>query len=231
MTTPHSTSDSSSIFENGRLKQGVYKIQNLSSETYLDIHKSSQETCCRPARDLEDGRGLVRLYQSSLIHISNDSKWEIKHFGIGYTVRRVSIPIKLPVAVPPIDQRGFQVEPGKPDQFCTPMNGVNGGPPLYVDTYPVAWRVGILDDVKHRGYEYVRWGLDIFQCPRTYSLMLRISFYWGPTNKTWDLHCGERGNGVKVGYRSFSSSESGSTTFPLRCTSTMQTSFLVNPGP
>lgn len=28
--------------------------------------------------------------------------------------------------------------------------------------------------------------------------MLFISFYWGPTQKTWDLHCGQRDNGTKV---------------------------------
>jgi hypothetical protein len=112
-TFPRSTSESSSIFENGRLKQGGYKIQNLYSETYLDIHKYSQEMRCRPVRDLEGGKGLVRLcYQSFPIYISNGSKWEIKHFGVGYTVRRVSMSIKfgpLFVMVSPIDQRRFRL--------------------------------------------------------------------------------------------------------------------------
>lgn len=49
-----------------------------------------------------------------------------------------------------------QIEPGKPDQFCTPMNGVNGGTPLYVNAYPVAWRIETVEDGIHHGYEYVR---------------------------------------------------------------------------
>ena len=57
--TFNSPSDSSSIFEGGRLKPGIYKIQNLYSQTYLDIHEHSRETCCRPAHNLE-GKGLVR---------------------------------------------------------------------------------------------------------------------------------------------------------------------------
>ena len=56
-----STSDATSIFKEGKLKPGIYKIQNLFAESYLDIHRHSKEVCCRPARDLEDGRGLVRL--------------------------------------------------------------------------------------------------------------------------------------------------------------------------
>ena len=57
--TLDSPSDSVSIFENGKLKPGIYKIQNLYSQTYLDIHEYSRELCCRPAQNLEEGRGLV----------------------------------------------------------------------------------------------------------------------------------------------------------------------------
>ena len=48
-----------SIFEDGKLKPGIYKIRNLQSQTYLDILKHSREVCCRPAGNLGDG-GLVR---------------------------------------------------------------------------------------------------------------------------------------------------------------------------
>ena len=85
-----STSDSSSIFKDGKLKPGVYKIQNLYHQNYLDVEEHSRKVCCRHARDLEDGRGLVRLYLSSTVRASDDWKWEIKNFGVGYTVRRVS---------------------------------------------------------------------------------------------------------------------------------------------
>ena len=48
------------IFENGNLKPGIYKIQNIYTETFLDIEVHSREMCCRPKRDLGEGRGLVR---------------------------------------------------------------------------------------------------------------------------------------------------------------------------
>jgi len=62
-----------SIFERGRVRSGIYKIQNLQTEGYLDIHLHSMEMCCRPANDLGVGRGL----------------WEIRRFGDGYAVWRV----------------------------------------------------------------------------------------------------------------------------------------------
>ena len=40
------------------------------------------------------------------------------------------------------------------------MDGVENYP-LSVAPYPVAWRVEIVDDIKHRGFEYVRSGLDL----------------------------------------------------------------------
>jgi len=64
---------SSSIFQNGKLKPGVYKIQNVRSETYLDLHLHSMELCCRPAKDLAANRGL----------------WKIGGFGDGYAIWRV----------------------------------------------------------------------------------------------------------------------------------------------
>jgi hypothetical protein len=70
--TLNSTSNSSSIFEDGKLKPGIYKIQNLYAQTYLDIHEHSREVCCRPAKNLERGKGLVCLYLSSALHVSDD---------------------------------------------------------------------------------------------------------------------------------------------------------------
>ena len=61
MTLP-SAGSSSSIFEGGRLKPGIYKIQNLSTEGHVDIHEQSKEVCCRPTKDIKEGGGLVRLY-------------------------------------------------------------------------------------------------------------------------------------------------------------------------
>jgi len=48
------------IFENGKLKAGIYKIQNLYTQGYVDIHEHSREVCCRPVQELQEGRGMVR---------------------------------------------------------------------------------------------------------------------------------------------------------------------------
>ena len=66
-----STSDSSSIFEGGKLKPGIYKIKNIYTETFVDIEVHSREICCRPAKDLGEGRGLVRWHLPSVVHVSN----------------------------------------------------------------------------------------------------------------------------------------------------------------
>ena len=63
LTMPlRSTNDSSSIFQDGKLKPGIYKIQNIQSETYLDIEVHLRELCCRPSKDLGEGRGFVCRY-------------------------------------------------------------------------------------------------------------------------------------------------------------------------
>ena len=54
--------DPLSIFEDGKLKPGIYKIQNLYSQTFLDLHEFTRELCCRPATALTDGRGRVRPF-------------------------------------------------------------------------------------------------------------------------------------------------------------------------
>ena len=64
--------DPLAIFEGEKLKSGVYKIQNLYAETFLDIHLYSMEACCRPAKDLEDGRGLVSPHLHPVIRTSNN---------------------------------------------------------------------------------------------------------------------------------------------------------------
>ena len=39
-----------------------------------------------------------------------------------------------------------------------------GDGPLAVTAYPVAWRVAVVDDPKHLGFEYVRSVLDVVRC-------------------------------------------------------------------
>jgi len=91
MTLSSTTSGSLSIFKDGKLKPGIYKIQNLYAQTYMEIHEHSREACCRPVGALEEGEGLVRPFQWSMAHIADDQKWEIKPLGAGYSVRRVSV--------------------------------------------------------------------------------------------------------------------------------------------
>ena len=51
---PTSTSDSVSTFKDGKLKRGIYKIQNIAvSQSYLEVRDHSQQLCCRPATALE----------------------------------------------------------------------------------------------------------------------------------------------------------------------------------
>ena len=52
------TMTSTSIFKDGKLKPGIYKIQNAASNTYVDIREHPKELCCRPATLLE-GKGRV----------------------------------------------------------------------------------------------------------------------------------------------------------------------------
>lgn len=59
---PTPTGAPSSIFEGGKLKPGIYKIQNINTETYLDVKGDTRELCCRPAEDLKKGRGFVSWY-------------------------------------------------------------------------------------------------------------------------------------------------------------------------
>ena len=62
----------SSFSSSSNLKPGVYRIQNLYSGTYLDIHEHSRELCCRPLRGIEPGKGLVSpIYHPTAI-ISDD---------------------------------------------------------------------------------------------------------------------------------------------------------------
>lgn len=82
--------DPASIFADGKLKPGIYKIQNLAGHTYLDIRDESKELCCRPATVLE-GKGFVRTCLPLFPHIPTSGRlqWEILPLGPGYTIRRV----------------------------------------------------------------------------------------------------------------------------------------------
>ena len=89
------TPNPSFLFKDGKPKPGVFKIQNVCTETFVDIEVHSRSVCCRPAKDLGEGRGVVRQYPLSLVHVTDDYKWEIKQLGAGYMVQRVSLSISF----------------------------------------------------------------------------------------------------------------------------------------
>ena len=64
--TSTSTKNPSSIFADGKLKPGTYKIQNLSNDNFLDIHELSKEVRCYPILDLREGMGIVCLHPLSV---------------------------------------------------------------------------------------------------------------------------------------------------------------------
>ena len=51
--------DPMSIFEDGKLKPGKYRVQNLSGQTFLEILEDSKELCCRPTTVLSAQDALV----------------------------------------------------------------------------------------------------------------------------------------------------------------------------
>ena len=53
-----SKNESISVFRDGKLKPGIYKIRNIVGQTYVDIREHTRELCGRPATALE-GKGLV----------------------------------------------------------------------------------------------------------------------------------------------------------------------------
>ena len=50
------------IFRDGRLKPGIYNIQNVLTQTYLDIDVPKRPVYYRPAQNLQEGNGLVRPF-------------------------------------------------------------------------------------------------------------------------------------------------------------------------
>lgn len=62
----------SSIFQDGKLKPGIYKIRNLAGGTYVDIKDNVRELCGRSLAALEDGRGQVKSQHGNHRLISDD---------------------------------------------------------------------------------------------------------------------------------------------------------------
>ena len=78
------------------------------------------------------------------------------------------------------------------------MEGLVNGTSLHVTEYPAAWRVEVISDGLYHGFKYLRWELDVTRT-REWLTDTVYSFYWGPTQKTWDLDGGQKNNGTRGG--------------------------------
>jgi hypothetical protein len=82
-----STDDSVSVFRDGKLKPGIYKIQNIVGQTYLDIREHTKELCCRPVTVLE-GKGLVgsspHLIPVAIVIVTFSGKFSLRVPDIPY---------------------------------------------------------------------------------------------------------------------------------------------------
>jgi len=72
----NSRKSGNSVFQDGRLKPGTYKIRNIVSKTFVDIKDDLRELCGRPSTVLEQGR----------------DHWDIQPLGPGYTIRKAGNP-------------------------------------------------------------------------------------------------------------------------------------------
>lgn len=54
-----SSKSGSSIYQDGKIKPGVYKIRNIVSKTYVNIKDDARELCGRPSRASEKGTNEV----------------------------------------------------------------------------------------------------------------------------------------------------------------------------
>ena len=108
---------------------------------------------CRGTRRGEGNRTLISL---PVVRLSDDLKFEIKRFGAGYTVQRVSLPISSNRISATECEHRMQFDPGKPEQFVIPLNGFQDQTSLRVSEYPVAWRVETVKDGDQSGQGYVR---------------------------------------------------------------------------
>jgi hypothetical protein len=91
------TDDPMSIFVNGNLKPGKYKVQNLKGQTFLEILEHSKGLCCRPDTVLrpEDAVVTSTHYWPS-DRVPNVSQWEFQASGSGYNIKKVRMVTYIP---------------------------------------------------------------------------------------------------------------------------------------
>ena len=89
--------DPMSIFVDGNLIPGKYKIQNLRSQTYLEIQEHSRELCCRPDTVLTPNDAVVILtYYRPSNRVPDVSQWEFQASGSGYSIKKVRMTNYIP---------------------------------------------------------------------------------------------------------------------------------------
>ena len=192
-----SSSASPSVFEDGKLRPGIYKIQNIYTETFLDIEVHSRDVCCRPAGSLGEGRGIVSCPSWSGVYVSDDHKWDIRRFGAGYTVQRVSSifstkPLPLDVNV------DYSSTPESPNNSVLHWMGSRTGPRCA--SALTLWLGELGSSTTTTTIEGSDMSDKIIYSPMrsSGSLTLRFSFYWGTKRIVWDLAGGGGDDGAKV---------------------------------
>lgn len=144
-----------SIFRDGKLKPGVYKIRNTASHTYVDIQDNQKDLCCRPLSVLGDKGQVIwrptRPKPCRLTACSGKlSRWVQDTPYAGYGIQSL---FGLSTLTQP------QLESGGPDQFCTVLDGkrdAHGRTSVSVSTFPAVWRVELVQDQSTCGCENVR---------------------------------------------------------------------------
>ena len=152
-----SMNDSASIFKDGKLEPGVFKIQNIVSQTYLDVREHTRELCCRPATHL-DGKGLVGS-RSNLAHTITVTVTPVGNPSFGFWIHDTKgRAFDHRLSLPRVLSRTVQLESDGPEQFCI----ILGAPGCFISvaSFPVAWRIEKVRDGRYPGCEYVRWALE-----------------------------------------------------------------------
>ena len=139
-----------SLLRDGKLKPGVYKIQNVASQNFVDVQDNQKDLCCRPINALGDMGQVtwcptyptpcqLTTFSGNLSHQVQDTPYAgcgtQSHLGLGTLTTQ------------------SQLESGKPDQFCTVLNGKpdkGGRVPVSVSTFPATWRVELVLDHTYR---------------------------------------------------------------------------------
>ena len=66
---------SSSILTDGKLKPGIYRIQNLVGQTFVEMQEGPRQLCCRTEAALSSQAGLVRSAEALIAEISESDLW------------------------------------------------------------------------------------------------------------------------------------------------------------